>query len=95
MVECLLSLIPLNEGYDVASLIGIELKVLKMSTVQEITSAIAKLPREQVEQIRAWLEARTEAEWDAQIEQDACSGKLDHLIHEALAEHKAGLTKPL
>lgn len=66
-----------------------------MSTVQEITSAIAKLPKDQIDEIRAWLEERAEAEWDMQIEHDARAGKLDHLIHEALAEHKAGLTKPL
>ncbi len=66
-----------------------------MSTIQEITSAIAKLPKEQVAEIRAWLEERAEAEWDAQIEQDSRAGRLDHLINQALADHQAGRTKPL
>jgi hypothetical protein len=66
-----------------------------MSTVEEITAAIAELPAEQVARIRAWLDERTAAEWDAQIEQDERAGKLDVLAERALAEHRAGLTRPL
>ncbi len=33
--------------------------------------------------------------WDLQIAQDSKAGRLDHLIEEALAEHKAGKTRPL
>jgi hypothetical protein len=66
-----------------------------MSTVEEITAAIAELPPEQVAQIRAWLDERAEAEWDAQIEQDEHAGKLEALAERALAEHRAGRTRPL
>jgi len=66
-----------------------------MNTVEGITAAIAKLPPEQVTQIRAWLAERAEAEWDAQIEQDERTGWLDVLAERALAEHKAGRTRPL
>jgi hypothetical protein len=66
-----------------------------MNTVQSITSAIAKLPPDQVAQIRAWLNEQAETEWDAQIERDERAGKLDALADRALAEHRAGLTKPL
>lgn len=66
-----------------------------MSTVEEITAAIAALPPEQVAQIRAWLDQRAEAEWDAQIEQDEREGRLNALAERALAEHKAGRTRPL
>ena len=66
-----------------------------MSTVEEITAAIAALPREQVAQIRAWLDERAEAEWDAQIEQDEREGRLNALAERALSEHKAGRTRPL
>jgi hypothetical protein len=66
-----------------------------MSTVEEITAAIAALPPEQVAQIRAWLDQRAEAEWDAQIEQNECEGRLNALAERALAEHKAGRTRPL
>lgn len=66
-----------------------------MSTVEEITAAIAELPPAQVAQIRAWLDERAAAEWDAQIENDERAGKLDALAERALAEHRAGRTRPL
>lgn len=66
-----------------------------MNTVQSITDAIAKLPADQVAQIRAWLNEQAETEWDAQIEQDERAGRLDTLADRALTQHRAGLTKPL
>ena len=66
-----------------------------MTTVEQITATLAALPPDQVEQVRAWLNERAEAEWDAQIEQDECAGKLDALADRALAEHRAGRTRPL
>jgi len=66
-----------------------------MITVEAITSAIAELPPEQVAQIRVWLDERAAAEWDAQIEQDERAGRLDALADRAVAEHRAGRTRPL
>lgn len=66
-----------------------------MRTVEAITAAIAQLPPEQVAQIRAWLAERAEVEWDAQIEQDERVGRLNALADQALAEHRAGQTRPL
>jgi hypothetical protein len=66
-----------------------------MTTVEEITAAIAELPPEQVAQVREWLNERVEAEWDAQIEQDERAGRLDALADRALAEYRAGRTRPL
>jgi hypothetical protein len=66
-----------------------------MSTVEAITTAIAQLPPEQVEQVRAWLNEQFDAEWDAQIERDERVGKLDRLADQALAEHRSGKTNPL
>ena len=66
-----------------------------MSTVEEITAAIAELSPEEVARIRAWLDERAEAAWDAQIEQDERAGKLDTLAERALAEHRSGRTRPL
>ncbi|MBN8628658.1 MAG: hypothetical protein J0M17_24570 [Planctomycetes bacterium] len=66
-----------------------------MTRVEEITAAIAELPPDEIAQIRAWLEERAEAEWDAQIERDQQSGKLDSLVDRALAQDKAGHTRPL
>lgn len=66
-----------------------------MNTVDTITSAIAELPPEKVAQIRDWLNERAEREWDAQIEQDERAGRLNALAEKALAEHRAGRTRPL
>ena len=66
-----------------------------MTTVEAITAAIAELPPEQVAQIREWLNERDEAEWDAQIERDERAGRLDALADRALAEYRAGHTRPL
>ncbi len=66
-----------------------------MSSFEEITAAIAALPPDQVARVRAWLDERAEAEWDAQIEQDERQGKLNALAERALAEHRAGRTRPL
>lgn len=66
-----------------------------MTTVEAITAAIAALPPEQVAQVRAWLDERAESEWDAQIERDERAGRLDALAERALAEHRAGRTRPL
>lgn len=66
-----------------------------MTTVEAITAAIGELPPEQVAEVRAWLNERAEAEWDAQIEHDERAGRLDALADRALAEHRAGRTRPL
>ena len=66
-----------------------------MTTVEAITAAIAQLPPEEIEQVRVWLAERAAAEWDAQIERDEKAGKLDALAERALAEHRAGRTRPL
>ncbi|HET6425147.1 MAG TPA: hypothetical protein VFG20_15780 [Planctomycetaceae bacterium] len=66
-----------------------------MTTVETITAAIAQLSPEEVAQIRDWLNELAEAEWDAQIERDASAGRLDALADRALAEHRAGRTRPL
>lgn len=66
-----------------------------MSTIEAITTAIAELPPDQISQIRAWLDERAAAEWDSQIEQDERTGRLDALAERALAEHRAGRTRPL
>jgi len=66
-----------------------------MSTVEEITAAIARLPEDQVHRVRAWLEEHAERRWDEQIERDVRAGKPDALIDRALEEHRAGRTRPL
>jgi hypothetical protein len=65
-----------------------------MSTVEQIEAAIQKLPREDFFRLHEWVRGRFDDEWDKQIEEDALSGRLDHLAQEALAEHRAGKSTP-
>ena len=66
-----------------------------MSTVEEITAAIERLPADQVARVRAWLAEYAERLWDEQIKRDERDGRLDALIDRALEEHRAGRTRPL
>ena len=45
--------------------------------------------------LRNWFVEYEHSRWDRQIATDSEAGKLDFLIDEALAEHRAGKTKPL
>ncbi len=66
-----------------------------MSTVNEIERAIRSLSRAELSEFRAWfLEFDAEA-WDRQFEQDVAAGRLDALADEALADLRAGRTRPL
>jgi hypothetical protein len=64
-------------------------------SVDEIEKAIVKLSAEDRAKLRAWLEEMDADEWDRQIEADVAAGKLDKLADEAIAEHKAGLSRKL
>ena len=66
-----------------------------MSSVNSITAAIAQLPADDVARVRAWLDERAGAEWDARIEADERAGKLAALAAKARAEHAAGRARPL
>ncbi|MEJ0043847.1 MAG: hypothetical protein WDM81_17260 [Rhizomicrobium sp.] len=64
-------------------------------SVDEIEKAIVKLSPEDRAKLRAWLDEMDAEEWDRQIEVDIKAGKFDALADEALAEHKAGLSRKL
>lgn len=67
-----------------------------MSTVAEIEAAIERLPRKDLWELKNRLDRRCEADWDAQIEQDARpGGPLDRLSQEAIAEFNRGDCTPL
>jgi hypothetical protein len=66
-----------------------------MSGVAEIQQAIIKLSdREQRALARWFAEVQADA-WDAQIEDDIVSGRLDYVIAQAEVDIAAGRTKPL
>ena len=66
-----------------------------MSTIEEIEAAVRDLPaHEQVRLAKRLGDLLWEA-WDRQIEEDARTGRLDHILTEVEADIAAGRTKPL
>ncbi len=66
-----------------------------MSTVEEIESAIRKLPSADQYRLAQRLQDVLWEAWDRQIEKDSQSGQLDHILAEVDADIAAGRVKPL
>ena len=66
-----------------------------MTTTEEIEKAIERLTPGELAQFRAWYETFEAAQFDAAIERDAQTGKLDVPASEALAAHRAGQSREL
>jgi hypothetical protein len=66
-----------------------------MTRVERIEKEVAELSARELADFRAWFEAFEAARWDEKLEADAASGALDTLADRALADHRAGRSKPL
>ena len=66
-----------------------------MSELEKLAEPIEKLSPEELKKFRAWFAEFDSRLWDAQIKADSKTGKLDGLVSEALAEHRAGKTREL
>ncbi len=66
-----------------------------MTTIQAIEQAVQRLPAAELAEFRSWFAEYDETQWDAQIERDAASGKLDAMAAEALAEYESGKAQEL
>ena len=66
-----------------------------MGNVKAIEDAVESLPPTELAEFRRWFAEFDSNAWDEQIEEDAGSGKLDHLAAEALADYRAGSTRLL
>jgi hypothetical protein len=66
-----------------------------MTTVDEISGAVKRLPKKELARFRKWFAEYDAAVWDRQLESDSKAGRLDALIREARRDHRAGRTKPL
>lgn len=64
-------------------------------SVQELETAIAKLPPGQLAAFGEWFDEYRADEWDQQIKADAKGGKLDALVGEAIGDIAAGRVRPL
>ena len=66
-----------------------------MTTAEDIEKAVEKLAPPELARFRAWFEAFDAHQFDAAIERDARTGKLDALADEALAAHRGGHSRDL
>jgi len=68
---------------------------MSLNTVHEIERAIRTLTPSQLEELYAWLDEHFPQPIDAQLTADLEAGRIDDRINRALADHKAGNTRPL
>lgn len=66
-----------------------------MTKLEQIEKSVSELNSEELEAFSDWFEAFQATQWDRRIENDSASGKLDSLAEGALAEFRAGRTRPL
>jgi hypothetical protein len=66
-----------------------------MTKVEALEQEISKLTAEELAELRDWLLALDDQQWDEQIEVDAASGKLDLFFEKAVADHVAGKSRKL
>lgn len=66
-----------------------------MVNIQFIEDQIQHLDNQSFAVLRNWFVEYEHERWDRQIASDSEAGNLDFLIDEALAEYRAGKTKPL
>ena len=63
--------------------------------IKEIESAIAQLPPSELAELAKWFEEFQAQAWDAQLEQDVKSGRLDALIKQVEQDFDQGKCEPL
>jgi hypothetical protein len=66
-----------------------------MTKLEQIEKSVAELSKEELKAFAKWFAELQADLWDRQIEADAKAGRLDKLAEKALADHKAGRTRPL
>jgi hypothetical protein len=64
-------------------------------TIQEIESAIQRLPPAEFLELASWFAEYQASVWDQRLEHDYAAGKLQKWIDLAKDEHAAGRCKPL
>jgi hypothetical protein len=64
-------------------------------SLQELETAVAKLPEPELAAFRQWFEEFLADAWDRQMEADILAGRLDHLAKQADEDFEAGRCTPL
>lgn len=68
---------------------------IPMTKIERLEQDIMALDRSELAALRGWFQRYLADEWDKSIEEDAKADKFERLAGEALADHRAGRTKPL
>lgn len=66
-----------------------------MRKIEHIEQQIRELSAKEFSELRAWVIELDWDKWDAQIEDDAKSGKLDKLLAEAHEDFASGRSRPI
>jgi hypothetical protein len=66
-----------------------------MGAVEKLELLIKSLSPEELAQFREWFVEFDAQLWDRQIEADSAAGKLDRLIEESMADHRANKSRSL
>ncbi len=65
------------------------------TTIEALEMSVQNLPPSELAKFRNWFVEFDASRWDAQIESDAASGKLDTLADAALSEYRSGKAREL
>ena len=66
-----------------------------MTSAEDIGKAVEQLEPRELARFRAWFEVFDADRFDAAIENDVHTGKLEAFAEEALAAHRAGRSRDL
>lgn len=66
-----------------------------MTKLEQLEREVAALSEAELTEFRRWYAEINAAAWDRQLAADVAAGALDRLAEEALAEHRAGRSRPL
>ena len=66
-----------------------------VTKLEQIEKNVSELEPEDFKAFAKWFEALQASRWNRQIETDIGAGKLDGLADKALADFRAGKTRPL
>ena len=66
-----------------------------MGAIEKLELLVKNLSPEELALFRRWFAEFDAQAWDRQIEADSAAGKLDRLIEESMADHRAQKTRPL
>ncbi|HMC57474.1 MAG TPA: hypothetical protein VKH19_19995 [Gemmatimonadaceae bacterium] len=65
-----------------------------MTRIEQLEREIASLSQKELSEFRRWYVEFDAQAWDSQFEADAQAGALDQFAEEALADHRAGRSRP-